>query len=345
MGRILHLISQLEEGGAQRLLSNTITLSKRHEVEVASLISSPQAKLFPFFRDCSVPLHFLSNSGDFYHPGVFPALRKLLKERRFDLVQCWLFESIVQGVLACRMEKVPCIAFPHNMRLILKVNRHRLWERIFIREVVPRADLTLLPSYTTAMDFLRAGWVDLQDIRVAQNGVDCSHFQPDGKGEALVAVGRLSSEKGFEFMEKVLQRLRVFFPKLRCIVAGGGRGSLAPEFERAGYVEDIREIYRQAAIYISTSWVEGLSVALLEAQAMGIPAVVRRIGSNSEVIEHGVNGFLAQSEEDFVVACKELLEDPGLRDSMGARSREMTIERFSIEKQIREMESVHDEFL
>jgi glycosyltransferase involved in cell wall biosynthesis len=344
MGRILHLISQLEEGGAQRLLSNVIALSDRHQLEVASLISSPESRLFPFFRNCNIPLHFLSNSGDFYYPGILPTLRKLLRERRYNLVQCWLFESIVQGVLACRVENVPCIAFPHNMRLILKLNRHKLWERISIRKAISRADLTLFPSYTTAIDFLHAGWVDLQNIRVAQNGVDCAHFQPAGNGDALVAVGRLSSEKGFEFLANVVRRLRSHFPKVRCIVAGGGKGSLPHELDHAGYVEDIREVYRSAAVYISTSWVEGLSVALLEAQAMGVPAIVRRIGPNSEVIEHGVNGFLVQSEEDYVLACKELLEDEGLRHSMGAKAREMAVLRFSIEKQIRAMESIHDEF-
>jgi glycosyltransferase involved in cell wall biosynthesis len=250
----------------------------------------------------------------------------------------------VQGVLASRVENIPCIAFPHNMRLILKVNRNRLWERILIQKVFPLADLTLFPSCTTAMDFLHAGWVDFRKVRVSQNGVDCAHFQPSGDGDALVAVGRLSSEKGFEFLGKVVRRLQTFFPKLRCIVAGGGHGTLSPELEHIGSVEDIREVYRQAAIYVSTSWVEGLSVALLEAQAMGIPAVVRRIGSNSEVIEHRLNGILAQSEEEYVAACTELLEDADLRRSMGASARAATLARFSIEKQVDEMESVHDEF-
>jgi len=345
MGRILHLISQLEEGGAQRLLSNVVTLSKRHQVEVATLISSPSEKLFPFFRNCDVPVHFLSNSADFYNPGILPALRKLLKEQRYSLVQCWLFESIVQGVMACRIENVPVIASPRNMRMLLQLNRHRLWERFLIRKVIPFADLSLFPSYSTAMDFLHAGWVDFQRLRVVRNGVDCAHFQPDGHGNALVAVGRLAAEKGFEFLGKVVRRLRTFFPQLRCIVAGGGRGELPPELEHVLFADDVRKVYKQAAVYISTSWVEGLSVALLESQAMGIPAVVRRIGPNSEVIDHGVNGFLARSEEEYVSSCKTLMEDADLRSAMGTNARAAALKRFSIEKQVEEMESVHDELI
>ncbi len=345
MARILHLISQLEEGGAQRFLSDVVIRSKRHQVEVASLISSPQNKLFPFFRNPPVPVHFLSDSGDFYHPGILPALRNLLKGSRYDLVQCWLFESIVQGVMACRMENVPCIAFPQNMRLVLKLNRHRLWERILIRKVLSLGDLILFPSYSTSIDFLYAGWIDSRKIRVARYGVDCDHFRPEEEGDAVVAVGRLASEKGFEFLTNVVRCLRSFFPKIRCLVAGGGQGSLSSELEHVGYVDDVRKVYRQAALYISTSWVEGLSLALLEAQAMGIPAVMRRIGPNSEVIEDGVNGFLAQSEDEYVTACKRLLEDTTLRREMRVRARTATLQQFSIEKQIEEMESVHDELL
>ena len=345
MARILHLISQLEEGGAQRLLSEVIRRSKHHQIEVASLVASPGEKLFPFFRDCGIPVHFLSDSADFYHPGILPALRKLLKKQRYEVVQCWLFESIVQGVIASRLEHIPCIAYPHNMRLLLQLNRHKLWERLLIQKMLRFADLTLFPSYSTSMDFLSGGWVKQNRVRVAQNGVDSSHFQPGETGTALVAVGRLSAEKGFEVLERVAIGLRRHFPNLRCMVAGGGSGTLGPELEHVGYEDDIRKIYKQAAVYISTSWIEGLSIALLEAQAMGLPAVVRNIGPNSEVIEHGVNGFLASSDQEYVAACKRLLEDAELRTWMGARGREAVQERFTIEKQVAIMESVHDELL
>ena len=344
MGRILHLISQLEEGGAQRVLSNVVALSKRHQVEVASLIASPPEKLFPYFRNCPVPIHFLSNSEDFYYAGILPALRKLLRAQKYVLVQCWLFESIVQGVFACRTENVPCVASPRSMANVLKTH-HKLWERMIIRKALSASDLVLFPSYSTAIDFVQESLVDTQKVRVARNGVDCNHFQPDGSGNALVAVGRLSFEKGFDFLERVCARLRNFFPELQCIVAGGGDDSLYPGLEHAGYTDDIREIYKQAAIYISTSWVEGMSMALLESQAMGIPAVARRIGSNSEVIEHGLNGFLAQSEEEYVTGCRNLLENAALRKTMGEKARAMTLERFPIEKQVDEIEAVHDELL
>jgi glycosyltransferase involved in cell wall biosynthesis len=335
----------LEEGGAQRFLSDVITHSMRHEVEVASLISSPKEKLFPFYRNPTVPIHYLSDSGDFYYSGIFTALRRLLKRQKYDLVQCWMFESILQGILACRMENVPCIAFPQSMRIMLNLNRNKLWERILLKHVFPFADLTIFPSYSTSMDFVHARWTDVRKVRVSRYGVDCDHFQPDGNGNAIVAVGRLSSEKAFDVLERVIRPLKAIFPQVRCIVAGGGSDPLPPNLEHVGYVDDIRKVYRQAAVYMSTSLVEGLSLALLESQAMGIPAVTRKIGSNSEVIEDGINGFLVNSEEEYVEACTKLLEDATLRKDMGANARAIVLQHFSIKKQVEEMESVQDELL
>lgn len=347
MGRILHLISQLEEGGAQRILSNVIPLSSRHQIEVASLIASPPQKLFPFFRDCPVPLHFLSDSQDFYDPGILPALRKLIRKQRYDLVQCWLFESIVQGVMAGRVEDLPCIAFPHSMTIVLKTH-HKLWERPLIRNGLHSADLVVFPSHSTSIDFLQAGLADARSMRVIPNGVDCNQFRPaGGAGNAIVAVGRLSVEKGFDELQKVMRQLRTSHPETQCLVAGGGEPGDAsfPDLQQLGYIDDIKEIYKQAALYISTSRVEGLSVALLEAQAMGIPAVVRRIGSNSEVIEEGINGFLVDSEAEYVEACRRLLADSSLRQEMGKSAREIACDRFSIERQATQMEAVQDELL
>jgi glycosyltransferase involved in cell wall biosynthesis len=343
MARVLHLIPQLEEGGAQRLLSDVVAHSRKHTVEVAALISSPPEKLFPFFRNTAIPIHFLSDSLDFYHPRLLPSIRRLIKEQRYDLVQCWMYEAIVQGVASCRTEGVPCLIFPQSMRIMLKLNRHRMWERFLVSKFMSLADRAIFPSYSTALDYLNAGWVKIDRIRVARGGVDCTHFQPLERGDAIVAVGRPSAEKGFDFMERVVSRLRSFFPKLRCLVAGGGSRPASSQLEYVGYLDDVRPLYRQAALYISTSLTEALSLALLESQAMGVPGVIRKIGSNSEVIQHGLNGFLADSEDEYVGYCKMLLEDPELRSSMSAKSREVAITRFAIEKQVDEIESVHDE--
>jgi glycosyltransferase involved in cell wall biosynthesis len=157
--------------------------------------------------------------------------------------------------------------------------------------------------------------------------------------------GECGFPEAFDVLERIITPLQSAFPNVRCLVAGGGTPPSSSNLEHIGYVEDIRNVYKQAAVYMSTSWVEGLSLALLESQAMGIPAVMRKIGPNSEVIEHGVNGFLVTSEKEYVEACTKLLEDETLRREMGIHARARMLRYFSIEKQVEEMEFVQDELL
>lgn len=344
MGRILQLISQLEEGGAQRQLSYLVSRAKQHEVEIASLIASPPENLFPFFRNSQAPIHFLSHSNDFYAPEIIPALHKLVEERRYDLVQCWLHQSIIQGVLVSQLRGIPCIASPRSMVDRLRWGGHKKWEQWLISRVLRRADLTLFPSHSAAVDYTDTGWVETSRARVVQNGVDCDHFPYTEGGEALVTVGRISSEKAYGEIETIACDLRNDFPRLRCLAAGEGQRK-SEHVEFLGHVDDIREIFRQAGVFISTSQTEGMSNAVLEAQAMGIPAVVRRIGSNSEIIDDEVTGYLVSTTEEFIAAIRRLFGDPKLRRRMGVAARERMIAKFSIGPQVEEIERIQSELL
>jgi glycosyltransferase involved in cell wall biosynthesis len=345
MARILHLISQLEEGGAQKQLSYMIEKSRSHEMEIAALIASPSENMLPAFRDSRVPIHFLSNSADFYAPEIVPALKRLLDQGNYSLVHCWLFQSIVQGVILARLKGIPVIASPRSMRSILDLNFNKRWEQRLIRKAHQLADLVLFPSNTVAIDFIDAGWVRSSRARVVQNGVDVEHFGKTEGGDAILNIGRLSNEKAYEDLKPIFMRLRQEIPEARFVIAGGGNAPHWDGVEFSGFLADVREVLRQSAIYISTSRVEGLSNALLEAQAMGIPAVVRNAGFNSELIEQGVNGYLASSIDEFVHACLLIWKNPGLRTRMGENARQKISAGFNIANQVAKIESIYHELL
>lgn len=66
---------------------------------------------------------------------------------------------------------------------------------------------------------------------------------------------------------------------------------------------------------------------LIQYMACGIPVVASPVGVNSKIVEHGVNGFLAESPEEWETALRTLLSDPALRKRMGKAGREK-VERF-----------------
>ena len=68
--------------------------------------------------------------------------------------------------------------------------------------------------------------------------------------------------------------------------------------------------------------------------ALGIPPVTTSVGYNQMLVRHGFNGFLADSEDEWVLALDRLLNEPGLAMAMGSNAREDAIARFSHERLI-----------
>lgn len=73
---------------------------------------------------------------------------------------------------------------------------------------------------------------------------------------------------------------------------------------------------------------------LIEYGAIGIASVGSNIGSNSEVLEQGVTGFLAESKSEFLNYLRTLIENQSLRESMGKAARKRIVEFYSLEKQV-----------
>jgi glycosyltransferase involved in cell wall biosynthesis len=79
-------------------------------------------------------------------------------------------------------------------------------------------------------------------------------------------------------------------------------------------------------------WERGkCGLKLIQYMACGLPVVASPVGVNSEIVEHGVNGFLAESQEGWVQALRSLRDDPGLRQRMGQAGRKKVEERYSLQ--------------
>lgn len=70
---------------------------------------------------------------------------------------------------------------------------------------------------------------------------------------------------------------------------------------------------------------------LIQYMACGLPVVASPVGVNSQIVEHGVNGFLAETPEQWKSALMALLVDPGLRQRMGYMGRQKVERHYSVQ--------------
>jgi glycosyltransferase involved in cell wall biosynthesis len=97
-----------------------------------------------------------------------------------------------------------------------------------------------------------------------------------------------------------------------------------------------------------TPWARGkCGYKLIQYMACGLPVVASPVGVNREIVEHGVNGFLAETEAEWRSAIETLLADPDLRRRMGAAGRKKAEEHYSLQvwgpRVARMLRSVADE--
>ena len=80
------------------------------------------------------------------------------------------------------------------------------------------------------------------------------------------------------------------------------------------------------------AWARGkCGFKLIQYMACGLPVVASPVGVNREIVEHGVNGFLAETFDEWVVALRALLSNPALRESMGAAGRRKVEREFCLQ--------------
>lgn len=123
-----------------------------------------------------------------------------------------------------------------------------------------------------------------------------------------------------------------------------GRGDATPYLKSAecdcarerivlvGHSDTVENFYMSAAVFVLPSRTEGMSIALLEAQSFGIPAVVSDIAGNRAVVVDGYNGFVVPVDNFTMLAEKiiELLRNPDLRRTMGQNAYSVVKQKFDI---------------
>lgn len=100
---------------------------------------------------------------------------------------------------------------------------------------------------------------------------------------------------------------------------------------------DMPAWYQQVDAVVNTSFVEGLSNALLEAMASSRPVVARDIPGNRGVVRDGKTGYLFDTPEGFIEAFQRLWDDPDGAERLGRQGREEVASRFNAEREAQAM--------
>lgn len=174
------------------------------------------------------------------------------------------------------------------------------------------------------------------DIRVIPGGIDAERFGTGGVPPEwdVVFVGRLVPVKEVDLLLRALSLVKRELPGVRAAIVGDGplRRELEAKAEALGLggsVEflgqrtDVFSILERSRVFALTSMTEGLSLALMEAMAAGLPAVVPDVGDLGDLVRNGENGYLVgdRSPGSFAGRIAAILKDEGLRRDFSEAAR------------------------
>jgi glycosyltransferase involved in cell wall biosynthesis len=193
-------------------------------------------------------------------------------------------------------------------------------------------------------------------VDVIYNGVDTGHFTPNpakGINQKKVRVffsGNLTRRKGAHWLPEIAKLLnhdiKIYYTQgLRTRNALPPRPNLKP-VGPVPYAQ-MPERYRQMDILLMPTVREGLSLAVLEAMACGLPVVASNCSSLPEQIDEGKGGFLCPvgDVQAFAEKINLLADSRKLRIEMGNYNRSIVEELFSIDKMIAGYEKLFEELL
>jgi glycosyltransferase involved in cell wall biosynthesis len=301
--------------------------------------------------------------------SIWPSLRRLVRERRIDIVHSHDYKTDCLAFLLARVEGVRPMSTVHGW--IGRSVRER-----WVYYPADRRILRTFPRVIAVSGPIRHGLIQsgLQADRLALvlNGIDGDRFRRRHEHDAtaraalslpvaarvLGAIGRLEREKRFDVLLEAVAILRQTRPDVHLVIAGSG--SLGPallaQARRLGITEfcsflghqnDVTDVFHSLDVFVQSSDTEGTPNAVLEAMALEVPVVATSVGGTVDLITDGVHGRLVprRHPDALAAAIARTLDDPAASASQVAAARKRVEQELSFARRMETVEKIYEELV
>jgi colanic acid/amylovoran biosynthesis glycosyltransferase len=277
------------------------------------------------------------------HFAEAAALARQLRRRKITRLHNHFANSAATvGYLATRMLKMPWSFTMHG------ISETDYPAGLLLGRKIEAADFVACVSYFGRAQAMRLvtpdHWSKLHVVRCGLPLSELPEHAPPGTPKKLIAVGRLSPEKGHtglleafasnsdhNILELVLVGDGPEADRLRALAGQLGISDRVRFAGRLSEPETLSEIAK-ADILVLPSFMEGLPIVLMEAMAMGTAVIASRVGGIPELVDDGESGLLfTPSNWDELASCiRRLVDDDGLREKLVQRGRAKVVAEFDI---------------
>ena len=250
--------------------------------------------------------------------------------------------SCTVAMLASAISDIPFSFTLHGPDIFFEPKHWRLDEKIARAKFV-----ACISNFCRSQAMVFSGAKDTEKLKIVHCGIDPRRYEEtvNTDGHQLLFVGRMAQVKGVPLLLNAVASLSKSHPKTHLTLIGDGpdRAALEKQAETLGIIDHVSfEGYQsQAAVsealsasdlFVLPSFAEGVPVVLMEAMAAKRAVLTTRIAGIPELIEDGQSGVLVTpgDQNALTQSLATLLDDPALRDRLGAKARTKVQAEFNI---------------
>ena len=366
--KVLHLITEIEPGGAENLLLDLSEQISKERFDISIGYLKGKGTLAGRFKKLGTEVTFFNMRLRFDIFCLFK-LAKFMKKNCFDIIHTHLIDADIFGFFAAKIAGIPVIvSTKHNTDEF----RKKKTLPVLLDSFVANNSNQIIAISNAVRDFLKKYQnVRADKIEVIHNGVNVKKFNLKGnkqkvkidlnlnpKDIIIGTVARFDKQKGYKYLIEAIPEILESFSNTHFVFVGTGR--LKAEMENKviemkiknkvsflGARDDIADILQGFDIFVLSSLWEGLGIVLLEAQAAGLPVVATEVDGIIEAVEKDKSGVLVSSGDPRALsqAIVDLLNNAQRFQSLGRNGQEFVARNFRIELMRNKMETLYDRLI
>ncbi|MBV8846369.1 MAG: glycosyltransferase [Bryobacterales bacterium] len=363
--RVLTMITSFHIGGTERQVTNvSLGLDRtRFDLHLACMRDIGELKReLDGVLNIPRPVFDIGSLYSFRTLKQAKRLARYIRDNGIHVVHTYGLYPNIFAVPVARLAGAPIvIASIRDCGDILKP-----WQRRAQKTICALADCVLVNADAIRDTLIKQGY-RAEKIAVIRNAVTPANragslAEPgiraemgwDSNAPVVIVLSRLNRMKGIEYFLEAAKLVGQRIAAARFLVIGDGaikrelqdRASalgLADKVIFTGFRTDVGRLLQQANLSVLPSLSEGLSNALLESMAAGVPVIATSVGGNPEVVEDGVSGLLVPPKDptSLADAMLTLLEKPALAARYAAAGSQRIDEMFSVKQSVARIESLY----